>query len=534
MELFVRRAAGAALAALLVLIFAPLAVAAQPYGWPVTAARWSEADERGYEAFVQALADSGCATVRACLAAPANPLAADDPPGLVFSADCADLVYMLRAYYAWKKGLPFGFVSAVEARRPMGEGDLRATLHGNRPAARWDVTASDPGADIRAVLQTIRDQVSTATFRVDPRIERPVAQDFYSPAIARAALRPGTAIYNGDGHVVILTRIDDAGRIHFLDAHPDMSVTRGVYAGQFERGDPALGAGFHAWRPFAFQDGRLVHAENAQLPDFSLEQYFGPDAARDWTAADFSEGGRNIDFIEFTRRRLARGALVYDLVAEFGFGLQGLCDAFTERARIVEDGAGRDYWRLPRPGRLEGTTPDEAYIWLAYSTPGRDRRLRAQVQRAADGLARLLKLYAEGNRSVAYKGKSPRRDLQKTFDTVTQACAAAYFDSGGRRIVLTMRDMLLRLPGLSFDPYHCPERRWAAEGRELSRCVEDGDKARWYDAEAALRGLSPAPLEPPNPTLEELRRAAPDPWAAPDFEAIVATAPEKPQKRGKR
>jgi hypothetical protein len=512
----------------------PAAAAPSAYDWPPTAASWSTADERGYEAFVQAIADSGCTTVRACLAAPANPLAKGDPPGLVFSADCADLVYMLRAYYAWKRGLPFGFVTIVEARQAMGEGDLRTTVHGNYPAFRWDVTSQTPGADIRTVLQTIRDQVSTATFRVDPRIERPVQQDFYSPAMTREALRPGSAIYNGDGHVVILSRIDDAGRIHFLDAHPDMSVTRGVYAGQFDRGDPGLGAGFHAWRPFQVVEGRFAFAVNDQLQTYSLEQYFGPNGARDWRDADFSEKGRNVDFVEFTRRRLVKGQLIYDLVPEFRFALGGLCDAFQERARMVDDSVARGYWRQPRPGRLEGSTPDEAYVWLAFSSPGRDRRLRNHAQRTADALTRQLALYAAKDPLVTYAGKDPRADLQRAFDEVTATCTAAYINSDRQRVLLTMRDMLIRLPALSFDPYHCPERRWGASGGELARCDEDGDKSRWYVAEAPLRTLIAPRLTPANPTLDELLLAAPNTWTPPDLETVIQTAPEKPHKRGKR
>jgi len=525
----------AVLAFLSVIIPANYAVAAQsPYDWPPASARWSSGDEQGYEAFVQAIADSNCTTVKSCLAAPANPLAKGDPPGLVFSADCADLVYMLRAYYAWKKGLPFGFVTIVEARRSMGEGDLRTTIHGNYPAFRWDVTSQTPGADIRTVLQTIRDQVSTGTFRIDPRLDRPVQQDFYSPAITREALRPGSAIYNGDGHVVILSRIDEQGRIHFLDAHPDMSVTRGIYAGQFDRGDPALGAGFHAWRPFAVLEGRFAHAVNEQLQTWSLEQYFGPNAARDWRDADFSEKGRNVDFVEFTRRRLTNGKLVYDLVSEFRVSLGGLCDAFQERARMVEEADTRNYWRQVRPGRLEGSTPDEAFIWLAYSTPGRDRRLRSHAQRTMDALTRQLALYAANDALVTYTGKAPRTDLQRACDDITANCTAAYINSDRQRVLLTMRDMLVRLPALSFDPYHCPERRWGASGGELSRCDEDGDKSRWYDAEAPLRGLVSPRLNPANPTLDELLQASAPPWPRPDIEGVIQTAPEKPHKRGKR
>ena len=521
------RFAGALLA---VLAWCGCARAETSFLWPPAKERWSAADERGYETFVAAIAASDCHTVSACLSAPVNPLAEGDPPGLTFSADCADLVYMLRAYYAWKHGLPFGFVVGLEARAPHGEGDLKRTEAGNRAILRWDVTADPQPADIREVFRVIGDTVSTATFRIDPRIEHPVAQDFYSPAVTREALRPGSAIYNGDGHVVIVSGIDDAGRIHFLDAHPDRSVTRGVFAGQFQRGDPAIGAGFHAWRPVVMAGGRLVHPSNDQLADFSMEQYVGPDAAADWRDADFSEGGRNIDFVEFTRRRLAKGPLVYDILDEAALGFSGLCDELQDRARAVEETTIRGIYRQPRPSRLDGVTDEERSLYFVYSTPGRDRRLRTHADRVSHELTRFIGMYAKGDAAVRFKGKNLRASLRQAFGAAAKGCSAVYTNSDANRVTLTMRDMLYRLPDVSFDPYHCPERRWGATGRELARCDDDGVKARWYEAEAPLRGLKPATGVADNPTLEELAAARGDPAPVADFEAIIETAPETPPK----
>ena len=58
-----------------------------------------------------------------------GPLILTDGKGINFNADCADLVYMLRAYYAWKNGLPFSYVTGVYSR---GGGDFR------RPDPRRD------------------------------------------------------------------------------------------------------------------------------------------------------------------------------------------------------------------------------------------------------------------------------------------------------------------------------------------------------------------------------------------------------------
>src|SRR6266545_3517226 len=82
--------------------------------WP--AARvWNAHLEREYGAFVGRLGaavEAGrCDRLDMCLADPeANALY--DPEidaGLRLDLDCADLPYVLRAYYSFKRGLPFGF-----------------------------------------------------------------------------------------------------------------------------------------------------------------------------------------------------------------------------------------------------------------------------------------------------------------------------------------------------------------------------------------------------------------------------------------
>ena len=31
--------------------------------------------------------------------------------------------------------------------------------------------------------------------------------------------------YNADGHCLVVGKIDDSGEVHFLDSHPDSSIT---------------------------------------------------------------------------------------------------------------------------------------------------------------------------------------------------------------------------------------------------------------------------------------------------------------------
>ena len=105
------------------------------------------------------------------------------------------------------------------------------------------------GADAMAVMATLRDAVSSATYRIHPDLEEPYESDFYSPALTPKSIRPGTVIYDPNGHLAIVWQVEADGRIRYIDAHPDNSLTRGFYDLRFVRASPGMGAGFKNWRP---------------------------------------------------------------------------------------------------------------------------------------------------------------------------------------------------------------------------------------------------------------------------------------------
>src|SRR6185312_10467696 len=206
---------------------------------------------------------------------------ATDPQGVYFRSDCADLPYNLRFYFAWKRGLPFGYVSAVSSR---GSGrDIRYTFKGNAVAER--TTVQSGGASGYAVMDTLRDTISSATFRIHPLLEDPEDSDLYSPVIDAKSIHPGTVIYDPNGHVATVYKVEPDGRIHYIDAHPDSSMTHGFYDLRFVRAFPGMSAGFKNWRPLklvgarqlpdgTYVGGRAVPATNAEIPDFSVEQFY--------------------------------------------------------------------------------------------------------------------------------------------------------------------------------------------------------------------------------------------------------------------
>ena len=156
-----RKAAFGLLAILLASSTAAIAAPAAP--WKITKTEWTQTDEKGFGDFVRAIAESGCATAADCMKSPANPWRASDPPGLEFHMDCAKWAYTLRAYYAWKNGLPFGYVNAIG-----GAGsDIRFSESGNRVLSRRDLVDRGGGIPVQATFADIRDNVYSATYRID-------------------------------------------------------------------------------------------------------------------------------------------------------------------------------------------------------------------------------------------------------------------------------------------------------------------------------------------------------------------------------
>ncbi len=245
--------------------------------------------------------------------------------------DCADFVYFLRAYFAYKMGLPFGYsncsrgvagkppkcyqwfdiehpeltrpppppeqqdiaAAATPAAPPSPPPTLLEPVRPLRPASRANAPPAAPTppppkpkrpATFGEYLRDVGDVVHTGAVRVSANDD---STDFYTVPLTRQALRPGTVYADPYGHVLMLVHLvpeanGTPGVFLAVDAEPDGSITRK----RFWRGnflfvhDPALGSpGFKHFRPIVRDKNgplrRLSNAEivkNPQYGDFSLEQ----------------------------------------------------------------------------------------------------------------------------------------------------------------------------------------------------------------------------------------------------------------------
>ena len=113
--------------------------------------------------------------------------------------------------------------------------------------------------------------------------------------------------------------------------------------------------------------------------------------------------------------------------------------------------------------------------------------------------------------------------LLTVYEQEAARCHVSYTRTDGSRVTLGYEDARRRLFLMSFDPYHCIERRWGAtDAAELSTCRDGAVKQAWYAAEQNLRNQIDRTYDAQmNFTLAELRtpgagKGAPSP---PDIDA---------------
>lgn len=465
--------------------------------WPAVNT-WSDALEREYEGFVAALgravAARRCRRLDQCLADPSINTLFDAPTDrrLNLSVDCADLPYVLRAYFAFKRRLPMGFVSALR-----GVGDDPRYMTRMRPTAWRDWTQYRTP---RALFRGMTDAVHSGMYRFAPEVE---ASDFYPVAMRRDALRPGAVYYDPNGHVLAVTEVRDDGTVFLIDGHPDGSLTFKRFGEAFAIGTRRLGGGFKRFRGTAWDGRALARTPNAALPLFDGVSQWSEGV---WLGAsgEADAGPRaRVSYHAWVRETLAAAGTVRDPVRDLGESLEAFCRDLSDRADAVTLALDAGLAQQPHPHTLPWNIYGTSGDWETWSTPSRDARLKAALRELTALITESLREAPPGRREA----------LTEVYLATTRspACTVTYRGSDGQPVSLTFDTLVDRLWGLSFDPYHCAELRWGAPpgSPERQRCGDGPEKLRWYLAEQPLRNqidrfygvatpLDMGPREPPD------------------------------------
>lgn len=495
----------------------------------VTRTEWTEQDEEEFGRFVvrmgEAIAAKKCTTVRGCFQSrEANMYAHKDPKDVFFTSDCADFPYLLRAYFAYHNGLPFGHtalvrknlepvasVKDVDASDPKYE--IRYSPYGNSIVRRGFSTAGKKmGQEPNLIkyLTNMFNSVHTGTFRVSPLTPHYNLSDFYPVKINRDGIKAGTIVH-ATGHVFVVWKVDERGRVHMIDANTQAGVSYKILQPStldFTRPDQALG--FFRFRPLklvgatkasngAYYGGKVVGTTDEELfqqGKYSLEQWFGPDS-------NISPGSKvepdlwrkafkgQTDFFEFVTNRLRDPNVVVaanEIVSDM---IDSLCEQFHQRLADVKSTLSKGIHKLAHPSELPADIFGQSDpTWGAYSTPNRDGRLKATVIDIVKESVRLFKLAKSGtDRSVRFDGSAEDyvKMLRNKVASANRSCSITYVNSAGKSVKLSFNQLLARLTRMSFDPYHCAEKRWGASGNELATCVDTDRNNAWYEAQKYMR-----------------------------------------------
>ncbi|WP_413575006.1 hypothetical protein ACLVWU_12180 [Bdellovibrio sp. HCB290] len=487
---------------------------AGPRDWRITQPAWTEQHEYQFGQFVTklgaAVENRKCATVTECLNSSANMFYGTDPGGIRYFADCADLPYYLRAYFAWKMGLPFshatGFVANPAGPEDFNK-DIRYSTNGNSVKYRRDLLAkknklrmtSFPDA-VDFLNSDLINSVSTAAFRMIGDAQGATYSDFYPARLDRTGIRPGTVIYDPNGHVAIIYRVTEAGRVLYIDAHPDNTLTMGLYTSKFMRSIPGQGAGFKNFRPLqlvgasldgnAYVGGSIVAAANRDLGAYGTEQFYGnqPDPSGDWKKGRFVFQGQEINYFEYVQLKLTNGEPVIDPLLDMKFEVIDICSSLKDRVAAVELARREGIPLKQHPERLPVNIFGATGEWESYATPSRDARLKTSFMDILAQSQKAIQKWRARDRTIRYNGGNLAKDLFAVYSQEATLCKFSYTTSNGDTLLMNLEAARQRLFNMSFDPYHCPEMRWGARmPKELASCTDDQNKKAWFDAQRWLR-----------------------------------------------
>lgn len=503
----------------------------KPISWQIKNKTWTKSYEKSYEEFIASIGKAKqagvCHTTSDCIKSPvANPQFYNLNPDQLMDvfSDCADLPYILRAYFSWMNDLPFTypveltpapiknaeteillqqlddlykeldkakFLKKQAIKRQIK--DLRKRLYGDKDTdIRYNSFGNKivskryikNGDSINEVLVDVANNISTATFRTDAsnNATDKYFRDTYPVAISKAAIKPGTVLYDPNGHIAIVFDVTKNGKVHLIDAHPDNSLTAITYGEKFSQTNVEIGGGFSNWRPFNVETGNVAATSNNDLVDYSLEQFE--------RKKPFEFNNVQMTFHEYVRNKLSQGVLIYYPVTELNELMEEICHDVQEREMAVNASlvAGIQNQNHPDllPSNIYGTDGD----WESYSSPSRDARLKASIREGRQLMQKIIQGHKDGDKNVQYDGSDLEGDLQKTYEAAASKCTIAVKKTSGGVQVLTLNMILKNIFKLSFDPYHCVELRWGlTDAESLKSCNQAKEKIEWYNAEQGLRNL---------------------------------------------
>lgn len=420
----------------------------------------------------------------------------EDEMGMIFHPDCADMPYFLRAYFAFKLGLPFGYSrcsrgTATKAPTCPQWFNIQTLEAAKQPQSGQQAAAGEPAADVPAAeppkrlglassfgkyITVIGDAVHSGSSRTAATDDN---TDYYPVPLTQDALRPGTIYADPFGHILMLTKRiaqtrDAAGVLLAADAQPDGTVAiKRFWRGNFLFAqDHTAGPGFKRFRPIVRErNGTLRRLKNSEIA--SNPQY-----------GNYSSEPSKLSVDAFyDRMDDVMSPAPLDPMRAMKEAITALDEQAQARVTSVENGR-----KFLDSGRGVGAMPDGASIfetsgaWEDFATPSRDLRMLIAidvVRGFPDQVARRPERYAmPAGKSVA----EVKAELQGALASELASRKFTYTRSDGSPWTLTVKQVVDRAPELemAYNLNDCVELRWGAapNSDEASTCKRHAPEAQ--------------------------------------------------------
>ena len=394
-------------------------------------------------------------------------LGEDDPTGktrVMMQPDCADNPFYLRAYFAWKLGLPFGFHECDRGYLGKAPGTGRWITNES------NISGANPVRKFNTFLRMVMNGVHSGTARTAFGNEN---SDYYPVPLTADALRPGVVFADPYGHTLILVRrvtqtSDKPGVLLSVDAQPDGTVgIKRFWKGNFlfntseVIGEP----GFKAFRQIVLVKNKQtllksdeILAKQGLIP-FSLQQK-----------------GMASNTFYHTMERIINPKPLDPEVA-----LLDLIQALNEQliVRITSVSNGEAYMKS-HPGVVIAMPGSPAAVfqaggqWEDFSTPNRDLRLLIAMDALLDFPDKFSRSPEDFKLPLLQSPEHVKKKLEDLLSKKLAELSITYTRTNGSEQRLTMGEILKRRDAfeMAYNPNDGIEIRWGApeKSEERSTC----------------------------------------------------------------
>ncbi len=381
----------------------------------------------------------------------------DDSKSKVFvkmEPDCADNPYFMRAYFAWKLGLPFGYHLCD-----------RGYLGKNPQTGQWITNASQSSKtntvqSFNNFIRRIADGVHSGSARTALANEN---ADYYPVTLSREGLRPGTVYADPYGHTLTIVSWvpqtkNQPGVLLAVDAQPDKTIAiKRFWKGNFlfSTSEVVGEPGFKAFRPITFNNNKLELMTSDEL---TASPGFAPYSLQQ------KKMEQNVFYLAMERiinpKPLDPEDALMDLIKALHEQLLGRVKSVSTGEAYMQSHPGAV---IPMPSNSNAVFQTGG-VWEDFSTPNRDLRLLIAMDAVLGFPERVATSPQDFKVSSSDTPEEIKKMLQKILDKKTFELTISYTRSNGTMQELTVAEILNRREAfeVAYNPNDGAEIRWGA------------------------------------------------------------------------